>query len=121
MGMQNWHYVNTHCTMFAYACGVGSLQDGIRMVSRGSVNIHAYDDLAFTMACGNGHIELVRFLLSLEPSHGHIDIHAVDDYAFRWACEKGHLEIARFLLGLETSHGPLNHTCQRRWAVSIGM
>ena len=52
------------------------------------VDIHADNECAFRWACYNGHIEIVRLLLSDEVTNkfGKIDIHANNEYAFHWAC-----------------------------------
>jgi hypothetical protein len=38
------------------------------LVGLGGVNIHALNVYAFWLACGNGELEVARWLLSLEPT-----------------------------------------------------
>ena len=40
------------------------------------------DECAFRWACQNGHLEVAKFLLSLENGHGKIDIHAETNMLF---------------------------------------
>jgi ankyrin repeat protein len=49
------------------------------------------------MACYIGHLELVKYLISLSRD---INIHAQDERAFRLACENGHLEVVEYLISL---------------------
>ena len=52
------------------------------------------------MACENGHIKIVKLLLSDEVTNkfGKVNIHADNEYAFHWACYNSHIEIVRLLL-----------------------
>ena len=65
-------------------------------------------NMLFVGLVENGHLEVAKFLISLENGHGKINIHAENEYAFRWACQNGHLEVAKFLLSLENGHGKIN-------------
>jgi hypothetical protein len=47
------------------------------------IDIHAENEDAFRWACKNGHLDVVKFLLSLESERRRIDIHCWNDYAFR--------------------------------------
>jgi len=49
----------------------------------GCINIHADNEWAFRLACKYGHLDIVKFLLTLEPDHNRIDIHVENDRAFR--------------------------------------
>ena len=59
-------------------------------------------DMAFQLSCGNGHLHIAQWLLSLQNSHGKIDIHDNNDCAFQLSCKYGHLPVAQWLLSLET-------------------
>ena len=50
----------------------------------------------------NGHIKIVKFLLSDEVTNkfGKVNIHADNEYAFHWACKMIRIEIVRLLLSL---------------------
>ena len=49
------------------------------------------------MACSNGHIEIVKWLISIRPD---IDISSKNDYAFLIACYNGNIEVAKWLCSL---------------------
>ena len=52
----------------------------------GKIDIHADNERAFCWACDNGHIEVVKLLLSDEVTNkfGKVNIHANNEYAFHW-------------------------------------
>ena len=52
----------------------------------------------FIDACKNGHLELVKYLLTSPELKEQADIHGQDDEGFIWACRCGHLEIVKYLL-----------------------
>ena len=56
------------------------------------------NDYVFKHSCEKGHIEIVKWLWSLD---GKINIHADDEYAFKYACSKGHIEIVKWLLSID--------------------
>ncbi len=77
-------------------------------MSEGQINIHSRNENAFIEACSNGHLEIVKLLLSFEQTHGQINIHENDEQAFVKACLHGHSDIVKLLLSLEITHGKLN-------------
>ena len=52
----------------------------------------------FIWACQNGHLEIVKFLLTSPELKEHADVHAKDDLGFRVACRSGRLEVVKYLL-----------------------
>ena len=52
----------------------------------------------FVAACRDGHLEIVKYLLTSAELTEHVDIHARNDLGFRNACFDGHLEIVKYLL-----------------------
>ena len=52
----------------------------------------------FIDSCQNGHLEIVKYLLTSPDLKEHADIHADNDVGFRWACENGYLEVVKYLL-----------------------
>ena len=58
------------------------------------------DDLndCFIDACSNGHLEIVKYLLTSKDLKEHSDIHADNDYGFRWACHNEKIEVVKYLL-----------------------
>src|SRR5690606_33138000 len=55
-------------------------------------------EYALQLACENGHLEIVRLLISLNSN-----IHADNESALRLASENGHLEIVRLLISLNSN------------------
>jgi hypothetical protein len=53
-------------------------------------------------------VDIVTYLISLEPTHGQINIHRNYEFAFRCVCGSGSVELAKCLIGLEPTHGPIN-------------
>ena len=52
----------------------------------------------FIDACSQGHLEVVKYLLTSAELKKHADIHAKDDLGFRSACAQGHLDVVKYLL-----------------------
>jgi len=115
---------------FKKVCKFGNLEDEKRIYEYYKLNIHANDDEAFRYACRYGHIEIAKWLISLDANtilktnndfafintfyngdfnlinvlmgmEYKIDIHAKNDYAFRNACKYGHIEVAKWLYSLD--------------------
>ena len=61
-------------------------------------NIHAADDCAVRWASGNGHLQVVKYLVSSGAN-----IHARHDLAVLWASENGHLEVVKYLVSVEAN------------------
>lgn len=61
-------------------------------------NMHHNQDEGFRLACANGHLPVVQYLLTSPELKKHADIHAKDDYGLRWACANGHLPVVQYLL-----------------------
>jgi len=60
-------------------------------------DIHVDNEMAFRFSCINGHLHVVKFLLSLNQG---IDVHIIREFVFRWSCLNGHLELVKFLWSL---------------------
>lgn len=77
----------------AYAIERGSLKD-VKFISKsGDINIHNNNESALQLACKEGHIDIVEYLLSLGA-----DLHADNDNALQWAAKYGHLNIVMLLV-----------------------
>jgi ankyrin repeat protein len=92
---------------FLEACKSGDIKT-LHSLDYSKIDIHAGNEWSFRWACKNGHLVIVKFLLTLEPDHGRIDIHADDEEAFQEACHNGHLDVAKYLISLEPSHGRID-------------
>ena len=60
-------------------------------------DIHKHDELAFRQSCEYGHLQIVKFLWSLNCD---INIHANNEEAFRFGCNNCHLDVVKFLWSL---------------------
>ena len=71
------------------------------------IDIHIANEYVFQWSCGNGHLEVTKWLIELSRSKGFalIDIHADDEFAFRKSCSDGHLEVAKWLIELSQCEG----------------
>ena len=67
---------------------------------------------AFCEACKNGHVAVIKILVSLGEyqDYERIDIHACQDLAFRLACKNNRLDVAKVLvdLGENCGYGRVN-------------
>lgn len=93
------------------------------------INIHIGNEYAFRYSCYGGHLEIAKWLYSLDHT---INIHSNNEYAFRWSCLCGYFKIAKWLYSLD---GKINihamneyafrHSCAynhletSKWLVSI--
>ena len=73
--------------------------------SEQNIDIHYRDELAFREACYFGHLEVVKYLISLNMN---INIHADNEDAFRYACFNGYLELVKYLISLNKGIKYLN-------------
>ena len=92
---------------FIEDCKSGDIQT-LRSLDYSQIDIHSHGEAAFRWACGNGYLDVIKFLLTLEPDHGRINIHAYNEEAFVSACQNGHLDVVKFLLTLEHNHGRID-------------
>lgn len=56
---------------------------------------------AFSTTCANGHIDLAKWLLIIEPN---INVNANGDYALVGASENNHINVVKWLLSLEKNY-----------------
>ena len=87
---------------FYMACKHGYLRVSKYLLYRDSINIHAYNDVAFRGSCENGHHDIAQWLieLGLKPEFGMVNIHADNECAFQWSRLNGHHAIAQWLIKL---------------------
>ena len=58
----------------------------------------------FRYSCEYGHIEVVKYLISLKNEYGPIDIHFSGDYTFRLSCYYGQIEVVKYLCDICDSY-----------------
>jgi ankyrin repeat protein len=108
---------------FLKACKSGDMQT-LQSLDYSRIDIHACDEWAFQLACKYGHLDVVKYLISLEPDHNRINIHADDEDAFQLACYNGHLDVVKYLISLEPDHNHINIHANNedafRWACQNG-
>lgn len=88
----------TYECAFQSACDGGDLS-GIKFLyslENVNINIHADNERAFRLAARNGHIEVIRYLNSLEK----INIHIKNEKIFRYSCSNGRFEVVKYLYSL---------------------
>lgn len=68
-------------------------------------DVRAQNDYALRWASGNGHLDLVQFLVSKGA-----DVRALDDYALRCASENGHLDVVQYLVSKGVDVRALNES-----------
>ena len=92
---------------FLEACKTGDTTT-LKSLDYSKIDIHDWYEYAFRWACQNGHLDVVKYLISLEPDHDRINIHACDEEAFRWACQFGNLDVVKYLISLEPDHNRID-------------
>jgi ankyrin repeat protein len=62
-----------------------------------NIDITAHNNYAITWACENGHIDMVKFILSIRDEYPewNIDITAHNNYAIISACRNGHIDMVK--------------------------
>ena len=72
-------------------CIEGNLNGMIEHMNTNKINIHANDEEGFRLACRNGHLHIVEYLINLhkirqsrDPYYSKINIHANNEEGFKW-------------------------------------
>lgn len=60
----------------------------------------AVDEKPFSWACAEGHLEVAKWLLEVNPNIN-INISNGNEYIFRSVCSHGHLHVAKWLLEIK--------------------
>lgn len=73
---------------------IGLWKDYIpHIVEECGADIHVDKDYVLRYSAENGHLDVVRYLVSQGA-----DIHICDDYALRYSAENGHLDVVKYLV-----------------------
>lgn len=83
----------TKTEMLEYRALNGNLK-GIKTLVEYGVDLVACDNYAIGWASNNGHLEVVKYLVST----GKVDSAAENNCAVKWASHNGHLEIVKYLM-----------------------
>jgi hypothetical protein len=84
--------------MFQIACG-SSLDIAKWLLGRFAINFEKCKDMAFKKACGNGNLEIARWLY-YEIGNGSTNLNHQPNKLFITVIEKGDLEMAKWLYSL---------------------
>ena len=82
---------------FVHSCEYGHLEVVQYIYNIGEINIHFSKELSFRSACRSGNLEIVKWLLEIEPQ---INIHIHNDLAFVEGCKNGNITLVKFLFEL---------------------
>jgi hypothetical protein len=107
---------------FMKACHYGYLHVMKYIYHHQGINIHAYHENAFVLACCQGHFNIVKWLYETgRQENKFINIHVHNDKPFRWSCGYGCLEIVQWLydLGIKT-HSPIDISAHNHNAFRYG-
>jgi ankyrin repeat protein len=85
--------------LFYCTCGEGRIEVAEWLLEvKPTIDISGLD-YRFTIACGHGHLPMVKWLYSkFEPSN------SVVQESFEWACENGDIEMVEYLWSKENTH-----------------
>lgn len=81
---------------FLKMCEWGYLEDAKKLLNAcpNEININIYQDQAFRLACGNGHLEVANWLLSINKN---INVRACNHWAAKMAKINGHYAVLKML------------------------
>jgi hypothetical protein len=84
--------------IFMYACKHGYSLAAQNCLDKYDVDIFAYKEDAFKLACYDNHIETAKWLYELcNKIDSPINIHIDDDYVFLWVCYSNYIEMTKWL------------------------
>jgi ankyrin repeat protein len=101
---------------FLESCRAGDLNKVMKYVREGSEPTSTQNNLAVRYASQYGHLEVVKFLVTLP----NVDPTANNNFAFQAASAKGHLEVVKFLVGLPNVDAVANDNCAVQMASKYG-
>ena len=84
-----------HQEKFYEACRIGNLTVITNLLNNYNINVNAYSEKGFRLACEYGQLNVVQYLLE---NNVYINVHAENEYGFVLACWNGHLNVVQYLL-----------------------
>lgn len=64
-------------------------------------------NMFFSRAAKYGHLNILKYLISIEPTHGRFNIHINNNYIFTFTALNLHLKVLEYLITLESTHGEI--------------
>ena len=80
------------------------LNTSIFMINKKTIELYKtltqkqLNEVFIDSSCFDGHLEIVKYLLTSADLKEHANIHAKNDEGFTWTCNYGHLEIVKYLI-----------------------
>ena len=102
--------MQNHKGLLLFFCASGQLSAIEFLLSQRASVVN----IAFALACRNGHLSVVKFLVD-----NGADIHAKDNLPIQWACERGHYGIVKYLYE-KGADIHVNNGAPLRSAISFG-
>ena len=126
--LEHLHHTQRHCTwtqkLFEEACRNQKIHIFKICPITPKIDPAAEDNWAIRWASSAGHLEVLKYLVSLKKEFPNIDPAANVNHAILWASSNGHLEVVKYLVSLKNEFPGIdpaaNHNYAIRWASMNG-